>query len=80
LEHDIDWVNAVMREINIQEMHDNIMRMKLHGYKQKDINKYQRAMENELKVKKPPVSMPSIAQLQAMGFKAAKPSKTRFKN
>lgn len=80
LDHDIDWINAMINEISRQEFEKNIFELRLHGVKESDIEKIQHAYDVDTgKIKDKNIHVPSIAQLQSMGLSVGKPSKTRFK-
>jgi len=49
LDHDVDWINAVLKEIERQDLDDTTFRMALHGVSKENIDKFRNECEGKSK-------------------------------
>lgn len=77
LDKPLTWINAVYKEIMREDFEEIIFQASIHGVDQAEIKSMKQRFEFEIEGKKHSEHIPSIAELQNMGLKVGKPSKTK---
>jgi len=80
LDHDVDWINGMLKEIGRQEMENIIFQMALHGADKEKIDKFRNEYESNLEGKEKELKDIRIppSEFRKLGLGIGKKTHTRI--
>lgn len=76
LDKNLDWINAMLNEINHKDLEDKLFQLSLHGVNKKEIDKIRRDFEQQSSDEPKDIRIP-LTDFQQMGLSLGRPNATR---